>query len=500
MAGNEFKDVLRVEAWGATGVKDILRNKQVGFEVDGTYRQGRKTAAGNMVWWTPDGYQYATGILYSNLDYPTVGNVAEGLDMALTGASGATGVQGIQGETGIIGNTGAQGLTGAAGIGSTGLAHNMLTRVAADGTLINSTFSNWDAPTGPYGEYEGNIFKTRRTTGSAQYNPAELRIIRDTGVGQAHFEMTRLSFIGQDSAGSLQNYGSIRGYCVDPTDGNEAGTVSISVGDSDAESERMKITRFAGVQIVNGSSLAIGDSYLEWTTNQCIAFGIPTGAQSGSWENEEIGMAGRAFTTDITDGGMTVEGLSNKTSADTALSLIGRCVTTPGSAGAVSVDCCSQAGATATGINNDSAIAVFKNGGTVQPNVTIWGDGDIGDRYEDIFAQCTFGNGLTAMSGYVGVKKIGRTAFFNVWLSGFHTGPLTKTMELPEAYRACTGMPQAFFTHACSNDATWGHGCGYMSSYLEKKIYLTSTANPNQGLWSGGAFASQFSFFTECQV
>jgi hypothetical protein len=81
---NEFKDVLRVEVGaGYTGLQTILRNKQTGYENDGTYRQGRKLADGDMIYWTPDGHIGATGIQYTNDAYPSVGNVEEALDLLM---------------------------------------------------------------------------------------------------------------------------------------------------------------------------------------------------------------------------------------------------------------------------------------------------------------------------------------------------------------------------------------------------------------------------------
>lgn len=458
--------------------------------VDGNHVLGTTGSVNAFVTPGLDAAVIGTGIVstieFERLDGVT-SNIQTQIDAIIAGA-GATGAQGLQGVTGLSGS-----------LGLTGATSGVLPVAASDGKLIDSNYSE----TGAYNIVEGTQTLIRRTDGTSQYAGAQLNIMRDNGTtGMRNFEQTRLSFVGRDSVGNSQSYGSIRAYCTDPTNGSEAGTVSIDIGDSDAEQERLRITRFGGIQAIFGHGYVVGDPIVEWTTNQCIAFGIPTGAQSGTWENDEIGMGGRMFVSDVTDGGATVEGLSNKTSADTALTLIGRCVTTPGSVGAVAVDACTQSGtsATATGIASDSALLAFKNGGTLKPIATVWGDGDIGEKYKDIFSSCTFGNGLTGISGYIGAKKIGRTAFFNVWLTGSHTGPLTKTIELPEEYRACTGMPQAFFSHNCANGTVWGSGCGYMSSYLEKKVYLTSTPNPNQGNWTGGGFATQFQFFSECQV
>lgn len=121
-------DVLRVEAGGATGIAGILRNRQTGYENVGTYRQAHMRADGNVNYWTPDGYMYATGIAYSNAWYPTAGNVSEMLDalaVAVTGGIGITGGVGTQGATGLPGAAGTQGVTGlagsAGGVGSQGV-------------------------------------------------------------------------------------------------------------------------------------------------------------------------------------------------------------------------------------------------------------------------------------------------------------------------------------------------------------------------------------------
>jgi len=118
---NQFADVLRLEAGGVTGIAPLLRNKQTGYENTGTYRQGHKRADGTMNWWTPDGYQGATGINYTHVDYPSIGNVGEALDQLL--------------------------YTGLQGLGSTGAATNVLTKWAADGKLIKSTASDDGAGT-----------------------------------------------------------------------------------------------------------------------------------------------------------------------------------------------------------------------------------------------------------------------------------------------------------------------------------------------------------------
>jgi hypothetical protein len=137
---NENKDVLRVEA-SAAALSANVRNKQVGFETDGTFRQMHKRAGGQAEFWTPDGYQFATGIQYTHSDYPTVGNVKDGLDAAF---AGITGIQ----TGGGIGATGAQGVTGISGVagtaGFTGLTDNYIPRKASDGKLINSRISSTD--------------------------------------------------------------------------------------------------------------------------------------------------------------------------------------------------------------------------------------------------------------------------------------------------------------------------------------------------------------------
>lgn len=88
---SEYKDVLRVEVTGTpgeTGLSDILRNKQAGFERLGTHRMGHKRSDGTMDYWTPDGCIEATGINYSHTDYPAVGNVQDALDQAFAGLTG----------------------------------------------------------------------------------------------------------------------------------------------------------------------------------------------------------------------------------------------------------------------------------------------------------------------------------------------------------------------------------------------------------------------------
>jgi hypothetical protein len=156
----EFKDILRVEAGGVTGLPSILRSRQTGYENVAPFREAHKLASGVMIYWTPDGYLGATGVNYTNVTKPAIANVGEALDYlfstgiaGLTGAPGL-GVTGVQGATGLggAGNqgvTGAQGITGLRGItgisglvGSTGAATNVLTKWSADGKLIKSTASD----------------------------------------------------------------------------------------------------------------------------------------------------------------------------------------------------------------------------------------------------------------------------------------------------------------------------------------------------------------------
>ena len=84
MADLEY-DVLRVEA-GYTGLPDTLRNYQLGFESDSSYRMLHKLGSGTGVHWTPDEYrpsENATGVGYGNASYPSLDSVAEVLDYLL---------------------------------------------------------------------------------------------------------------------------------------------------------------------------------------------------------------------------------------------------------------------------------------------------------------------------------------------------------------------------------------------------------------------------------
>ena len=72
-------DILRVEDTPA-GLTSILRNKQVGFENATSYRMAHKRAKGELNYWTPDGYQTASGILYTNTSYPAYETIQDALD------------------------------------------------------------------------------------------------------------------------------------------------------------------------------------------------------------------------------------------------------------------------------------------------------------------------------------------------------------------------------------------------------------------------------------
>jgi hypothetical protein len=380
--------------------------------------------------------------------------------------------------------------TSVADAGFTGLSEGYLPKATPGGKLINSAHSE----TGSIGQFVGYQYLVKRTDGSTQFHSAQLNIMRDDSgtTGTKNFEVTRLSFVGRDSKGNSQSYGSVRSYSTDPTDGAEAGTVSIDVGDSDAEQERLRVTRFGGIQAVYGQGFVVGDPLIEWTSNQCAAFGVPTGAQSATWEIDEIGMGGKVSVTDAVDGGMTVEGYSNKTSADTALTLIGRCVTTPSTAGAVVVDCCTQngTGATATGINGTSNILTIKNGGTSK--VAVHGDGEISDgtREYDILSECTFPYGhWTGISGYVNGAVVGKQAFVTFYLLGYSKDATSKCITLPARFTANPNLTIGahFVTHN-DNVGTWTHGLGYGGSN-SCEIYFNATADFNQGLWNTGAIA-----------
>jgi hypothetical protein len=193
------------------------------------------------------------------------------------------------------------------------------------------------------------------------------------------------------------------------------------------------------------------------------------------------------FVSDSTDGGMTVEGMSNKSSADTALTLIGRCVTTPGTAGAIALDCCTQQGtsATATGIQPASNIVTFKNGGTVVG--AIHGDGEISDgtRVYDIFDECTFPyDHWSGISGYVNAAIIGRQAFVTFYLNGTSLDATSKTIALPARFKAAAGLTiGSMFVIQTFGGGNFGIGLGY-GNPNSSELYFNFTSDFNQGLWA----------------
>jgi len=81
----EYKDVLRVFT-GESAINGTLRNKQLGFETDGSHRMVVKDGSGVSRYWSPDG---ATGIdasdvTYTNGDFPAISYVDTALDYLLT--------------------------------------------------------------------------------------------------------------------------------------------------------------------------------------------------------------------------------------------------------------------------------------------------------------------------------------------------------------------------------------------------------------------------------
>ena len=83
---NEYKDVIRVDT-SSGGLPAVLRNLQLGFENTGFNRMGHKRAAGTMDYWSPDGSVFATGIQYTNVNFPAWGSVADALDELATDAT-----------------------------------------------------------------------------------------------------------------------------------------------------------------------------------------------------------------------------------------------------------------------------------------------------------------------------------------------------------------------------------------------------------------------------
>jgi len=88
-----YADVLRVSGssivGGFTGVSDVIRNLQEGFENDNNHRLIHKEATGTIYHWTPDETLDlgADDISYTNAAYPTVTNVDEALDGMISSSS-----------------------------------------------------------------------------------------------------------------------------------------------------------------------------------------------------------------------------------------------------------------------------------------------------------------------------------------------------------------------------------------------------------------------------
>ena len=500
MPSNLYYDILRVQVAGVTGLNDILRNKQSGHEGDGTFRMGHKMADGSMKYWTPDDYLLATGVQYANAQYPTVNTVQDALDTlvaAVTGISagtqgvtgaqgsaGAAGATGVQGAAGDAGVTGIQGVTGISGeLGITGMATDQLPKYSSDGKLIDSNYGE----TGTYNAIEGTQTLVRRTDGSTQFAGAQLNIMRDNGVGQKNFEQARLSFVGRDAAGNTQSYGSVRTYCTNPTDGAEAGTVSIGVGDNDAEQERLRITKLAGIQsIYNVAGFIVGDQFTTWTADQSQAFGIPTGAQGATWEQDEIGLAGRIRLDNVTDGGAAVEGMTNKVTANIALKLIGRCLTDPAAVGAVAIDAYGFTGTISAAIPSASTVLNVKNGGTSV--LAVNGDGDInnGTRYANITSSCTVTGFTGAVGNYIYAKKIGRTAFVNIEITGFPQGT-DLYVDLPAGYEVLNNSHGPLAATSVYDNGTWHGGSMRMGidiSYPARLVFYPDFGN---GAWTAAS-------------
>lgn len=81
----QLADVIRVEG-SVTGVFNSVRAQQVGFENEAQYRQIHKLADNTCHHWTPDEYRTmgATGVAYTNSNYPSYTNVQQALDQLLT--------------------------------------------------------------------------------------------------------------------------------------------------------------------------------------------------------------------------------------------------------------------------------------------------------------------------------------------------------------------------------------------------------------------------------